>query len=117
MPREPLRTLPSDRIWDTTHFAISEGMEKPMPCAPRMIAVFSPTILPRESTSGPPELPGLSGAVCWMMFSMSRPSLLRSALPRALTTPVDTVDWNPNGLPMAITSCPAWSAADSPNVA
>jgi hypothetical protein len=40
---------------------------------------------------------------------ISRPSRLRSDLPVALTTPADTVDWNPNGLPIATTICPAWS--------
>ena len=65
------------RIWETTHLAVLDGMEKPMPWAMAMMAVLMPTTRPRESTSGPPELPGLSGAVCWMMFSMSRPSWLR----------------------------------------
>jgi hypothetical protein len=75
-----------------THFAVFAGMAKPRPWAIAMIAVLMPTTRPWESTSGPPELPGFSGAACWMMFSMSRPSWPRMALPRALTTPVETVD-------------------------
>ena len=70
------------------------------------MAVLTPTTRPRESNSGPPELPGFSGAVCWMMFSISRPPSPRIARPRALTTPVETVDWKPKGLPMAITNWP-----------
>ncbi len=42
------------------------------------------------------------------------PAAKRSS--RALTTPVDTVDWKPNGLPMAITSWPARSCDESPSV-
>ena len=38
--------------------------------------------------------------------SINRPWVVRSARPRALTTPADTVDWNPRGLPIAITSWP-----------
>ncbi|MBX5463099.1 MAG: hypothetical protein IRZ28_18670 [Steroidobacteraceae bacterium] len=37
---------------------------------------------------------------------MSRPCRLRRDRPSALTTPADTVDSNPNGLPTATTSWP-----------
>jgi len=37
---------------------------KLIPYACAMIAVFTPTSRPSVSTSGPPEFPGLSGAVC-----------------------------------------------------
>jgi len=30
-------------------------------------AVFTPTTRPQRSTKGPPLLPGLMAAVCWMM--------------------------------------------------
>ena len=82
-----------------------------------MMAVLIPITRPRESTSGPPELPGFRGAVCWMTFSIRRPSRLRSARPRALRTPVETVESNPSGLPMAIASWPTESAPESPNAA
>ena len=45
------------------------------------------------------------------MSSMSRPRRLRSVRPSALTTPADTVDWNPYGFPTAITSCPTRSGS------
>ncbi len=48
------------------------------------------------------------------MFSISLPSRVRNARPSAVTTPVETVDWNPNGLPTAMTSCPTRSDAESP---
>ena len=51
------------------------------------------------------------------MFSMSRPSRARMLRPSALTTPVDTVDCNPSGLPIAITSWPTRSASLSPSCA
>ena len=66
-----------------------------MPCAGRMTAVFTPITVPAESTSGPPELPGLSAASVWMMLSSRRPVALRIERPSALTMPAVTVCWNP----------------------
>jgi hypothetical protein len=37
-------------------------MAKPSPAAPASIAVFRPITRPDESSSGPPELPGLIAA-------------------------------------------------------
>ena len=82
-------------------------MAKPMPCAMGMIAVLMPATRPCVSTSGPPEFPGLSAALCCTTPSIRRPWRLRSDRPSALTTPADTVDSNPNGLPTATTSWPA----------
>ena len=62
-------------------------------------------------------VPGLRGAVCCTIFSMSLPCRLRKVRPTALTTPVDTVDWNPRGLPMAMINCPTRNKLDSPNAA
>ena len=93
----------------STHCAVAAGTAKPMPCAMAMMAVLMPATRPRASTSGPPELPGFSEAVCCTTPSMRRPWRLRSERPRALTTPADTVDSKPNGLPTATTSCPARS--------
>jgi hypothetical protein len=40
-------------------------MAKPIPLAPRTIAVLIPTTSPARLTSGPPELPGLiEASVC-----------------------------------------------------
>ena len=55
-------------------------------------AVLIPITSPRESTRGPPELLGFRATSLWMMLSISRPVVLRSDRPRALTTPADTVD-------------------------
>eukprot|EP00967_Tisochrysis_lutea_P049776 scaffold61075_cov36-Tisochrysis_lutea.AAC.2 len=51
------------------------------------------------------------------MPSMSRPSLPRSDRPLAETTPAETVEAKPRGLPMATTSCPTASASESPSMA
>ena len=56
-------------------------------------AVLMPTTSPREDTSGPPELPGLSAASVWITSSMSRPLLERNERPSADTTPVVTVEF------------------------
>ena len=68
------------------------GTAKLMPWAMANTAELMPTTRPRESTRGPPELPGLSATSVWMMLSMRRPVVLRSERPSALTTPADTVD-------------------------
>src|SRR5262249_38655575 len=88
-----------------------------MPCAPMITAVLMPTTSPWEDTSGPPELPGLSAASVWITSSMSRPERARSDRPSAETTPVVTVDSNPSGLPMAITSWPRLSSLELPSAA
>ena len=84
--------------------AVFTGTAKQIPCAPAITAVLIPTTLPRESTSGPPEFPGLSAASVWMTASISRPDWERMVRPSALTTPDVTVDANPNGFPIAITT-------------
>ena len=74
-----------------TKRAVFTGTAKQIPCAPAITAVLMPITRPRESTSGPPELPGLSAASVWITPSMSRPDWARMLLPSALTTPVVTV--------------------------
>ena len=64
MPSCRRRTRPCARISCSTHSAVFDGIAKPRPWAIAMIAVLMPTTRPRESTSGPPELPGLIGAAC-----------------------------------------------------
>ena len=78
-------------------------------------AVFTPTTSPREDTSGPPELPGLSAASVWITSSISRPVRERKLRPSAETTPVVTVDSKPSGLPMAITNWPRFNFLESPS--
>ena len=75
-----------------TQVAVSIGTAKLIPCAIAKMAVLMPTTRPRESTRGPPELPGFRATSVWMMLSMRRPVVLRSERPIALTTPADTVD-------------------------
>ena len=70
-----------------------------------------------EDTSGPPELPGLSAASVWITSSMVRPLTERIERPSADTTPAVTVDSNPSGLPMAITSCPRRKLLELPSEA
>ena len=66
-----------------------------MPCAGMMMAVLTPITSPRELTSGPPELPGLSAASVWITSSISRPDCARRLRPSALTTPAVTVHSKP----------------------
>ena len=101
----------------STHLAVSIGMLKLRPCAPRIMAVLMPTTRPRLSTSGPPELPGFSATSLWMMPSISRPEVARMVRPSALTTPADTVELKPSGLPIATTSWPTRSVAELPSSA
>ena len=77
MPSQARRTRPCASSWPSTHAAVSTAIAKPRPCERAMIAVLTPSTRPRASSSGPPELPGLSGAVCWMT-----PSIRRLPLPR-----------------------------------
>ena len=71
-----------------------------------MTAVLTPITSPRASTSGPPELPGLSAASVCRMLSSSRPVRARIERPRPLTMPAVTVCRKPYGLPIAIAICP-----------
>ena len=61
----------------TTRRTLSMGMAKPTPAeVPVLVkmAVFTPMRRPRESSSGPPELPGLIAASIWMPPAMVLPA-------------------------------------------
>ena len=58
-------------------------MAKQMPCAGMIVAVLMPTTRPAPDTSGPPELPGFSGASVWITLSRFRPDRVRSVRPSA----------------------------------
>ena len=73
-----------------TNRAVLLATAKHSPCAGRIMAVLTPMTSPRDVTSGPPELPGLSAASVWMMSSISRPERARSDRPSALTMPAVT---------------------------
>ena len=71
-PRKPRLTTPSSSRSSTMFMAMLIGMAKPMPAfMPERdkMAVLMPMTRPRESTSGPPELPGLMEASVWMKSS------------------------------------------------
>ena len=80
-----------------------------------MTAVLMPITSPVEDTSGPPELPGLSGASVCTTSSIIRPVRDCSERPSAETTPAVTVASKPSGLPMAIAIWPRLSFALSPS--
>ena len=72
-PMKARRTRPWRTISLTTWLAVLLATAKQMPWAPAITAVLMPITSPREETSGPPELPGLSAASVWMTSSISRP--------------------------------------------
>ena len=70
--------LPLDSSRGTTCFAVLIGMANPMPTEPLpdppvSICALIPITRPRESTSGPPELPGLIDASVWRTLSIEKP--------------------------------------------
>ena len=82
------------------------------------MAVLMPMTLPFESTSGPPELPGLIAASVWMALnSVSLPTSTTRSRPEMM--PVVTVaplpSDRPSALPMATTESPTWSWSESPS--
>ncbi len=88
----------------STCLAVLMGMAKPMPAdwsAPLLaIRVVMPMTSPRELSSGPPELPGLTAASVWMASSMGLPcgprmERMAEMMPRVM------VPLRPKGLPMA----------------
>ena len=79
----------------TTQCAVSTPTAKHSPCAPGMIAVFTPITSEAEFTSGPPELPGFSAASVWIRSSTRLPSRAGNERPSAEITPAVTVFSNP----------------------
>src|SRR5256886_14831930 len=99
------------------------GMAKPMPTAVWSFSgstaesVGMPTTFPLTSTSAPPLLPGLIGALVWIR-SLSATALHSSTVrPSALTIPFVTLLSRPSGLPTARTRSPRRSFDESANVA
>jgi hypothetical protein len=106
-----------------TRLASLIGIEKPSPMLPLVlpddsdaIAELTPTILPCESNSAPPELPGLIAAsVCIASIYDSAPTFpVVTGLLRAETIPLVTVLANPNGDPIATTGSPMLNLDESP---
>ena len=98
-----------------TQPAMSIATAKLIDCAPRMIAVLTPTTSPRELSSGPPELPGFSAASVWITSGIRRPVPERMLRPSALTMPAVTVCSKPSGLPIAMAISPRLSTAERPS--
>src|SRR5690349_10495084 len=94
--------------------AVVTGMASDMLCAGASISVSMktadamPTTSPSASTTGPPELPGLMPASNWKYVIMPFGVCTRRLT--LLTTPVDTDDCQPSGVPSASTASPATTA-------
>ena len=63
------------------------GIAKPIPSAVWATAVLIPITLPAESSSPPPELPGLIAASVWMRLRITVPSWTWIVRPKAETIP------------------------------
>ena len=94
-PSQPRRTRPWRISVLATRSADDAAMANEMPCAEAITAVFTPITRPCESTSGPPELPGLSAASVCSTLSRRRPVDARIVRPSALTMPAVTLCWKP----------------------
>ena len=79
------------------------GAKAPEGCK---IAEFMPIRRPALSSSGPPELPGLMAASVWIRPLSGRPLDGIGLAPQAADDPLGQGVVEPNGLPMAYTSCP-----------
>src|SRR5579884_2208667 len=80
-------------------------------------SVGIPTTRPAMSTSAPPELPGLIGALVWITFGSVTPPPSDSVRLSALMIPSVTLEARPRGLPIAITMSPTSSFDELANVA
>ena len=74
--------MPSSSSCLTTLLTVFDGTAKPIPLLlaepPAVepldsICEFTPITRPAESSSGPPELPGLSAASVWITLSIEKP--------------------------------------------
>ena len=95
-----------------------DGIAKPTPAlSPESLSIceLTPITLPVRSSSGPPELPWLIAASVWIESAIVK--LFGAVISRcsALTIPLVTVSSRPNGLPIATTPSPTWTALESPS--
>ena len=111
-------TSPDSWSCSSERRATSIGTAKPTPSPPPLedlICWLMPMTLPAESTSGPPELPGLMAASVWIapeIWKAVRPAIERSM---AETTPIES-DWRSlKGEPIAATGSPTLTWADWPS--
>ena len=118
MPRPAHLTRPNSMSWGTSRWTVATGTAKPTPALEPLVlkmAVVTPMSRPWESSSGPPELPGLIEASVWITSSMTVPATLWISRPSALITPVLSELSSPKGLPMASTFWPTTSSFESPS--
>src|ERR1035438_2153401 len=90
-------------------------LEPPVPVAelePETIWELTPMTPPEESIRGPPELPGFNAASVWITCAIVAPSGALICRFTAETTPVVSVQFNPNGLPIASTPSPTSTALE-----
>ena len=77
----------------TTWRTVFDGTAKPTPTLPPppavRIALVTPMTRPIESSSGPPELPGLIAASVWMILSIEKWFWAPIERPRPETMPAD----------------------------
>ena len=116
-----------DRIWLAIPTAVLIGMAKPTldtrsRGVPLAAAVMMPTTCPDPFTSGPPESPGLMGALDWirLLSCSTLPLSSRTVIVRfsAVIDPLVTVGVPPfpRAFPMATTLCPGDREDESPRL-
>src|SRR5919201_127287 len=98
---------------------VETGTAKPTPALESPLSVLicelTPITRPLESSSGPPELPGLIAASVWMALEIGKPLGDVIVRPSEETTPTVTVPARPNGEPMAMAWSPGAIALESPS--
>ena len=73
--------------------------------------------VPKISTSAPPELPGLIGALVWIAFGRKTPLPSGACRLSALTMPSVTLKLSPNRFPIAIVMSPTRNLDESAKAA
>ena len=76
-----------------------------------------PITWPSRSTSAPPELPGLIGALVWIARGITAPLPSGTVRPSEDTMPCVTLERSPSGLPIANATSPTASLPESANAA
>ena len=120
MPMKACSTWPLAISCWATSWAVSIGTAKPIPTLPSdwppdSIWELIPITRPSESSSGPPELPGLIGASVWIALVIVKPFGASIWRWTAETIPAVAVRSRPNGLPIATTGSPTLTPAEEPS--
>src|SRR3954451_2962257 len=105
--RPECTTRPRPAIWPAIDRTVLLAIAKPIPeAAPPSsgsvaASVGMPMTAPSESTSAPPLLPGLIGALVWITAGSATPPPSGTVRLVELTTPWVTLERSPSGLPIA----------------